>query len=1476
MANIKFTDLTRFQSNENLDASDVIPIVDISDTTMSDAGTNKKIDAISLSEAMGNLMPDDTMSGGAIVDSTILPDKLSAGAPRWTATGNFSIGNSSSLSDLITTIGKQRLTSGTTSIQLFTNNTDTPTASITKKEDVNSQLIIRNEGTSDILLNQGGSGNILLYTNSSERMRINASGNVSIGKSSATSKLDVEGTVTATQFSGPLSGKSTSADYLHTARDISISGAVTGTATSFNGSYDITIPTTLNEVALNKLATGPLPTGITIASANIVDGTIVNSDISTNASIVDTKLATISTAGKVANSATSATANNDANTIVARDASKNFSAGTITATLSGNASTATKLAAGKTISLTGDVTYTSPSFDGSGNVTGAATIANDAVTFAKMQKSAAAGLSIIGRSVSGAGDFAEIASTGNDQVLRRVGDVISWGPIGVSAVGGTSTNSNNTVVARDDSGNFASNIITANSFRARGGGPGANGISANGYSFSGTNNGDTDSGMFSSSDGNLEFYTNNSERMRFDSTGRLLRGVTSSVSTGGWHSGVQLHNTATSNGASLAIARYANDSSGGSITLAKSRSGITGTVGATVANDDTIGVINFAADDGTDLNSVVANIGVTIDGTPGPNQTPGRMAFATTGLTGSSATERMCIDSSGRVGIAKTNPEFSLDINSNAIRIDGSSNAWNGIVIKNREASTTVAKGAFLDHKNENNQTIASYNSWSYGDGSSDLIMNVTPAGLRTSDRRIEAIRIKGSGNVGIGTNNPSAPLTVIAKNAQNNPGLNAIRVVNTGTSNDDDAYVAIHTTGNDGGNPIISWDINGVSGFCAGIDNRDDDKFKIASNWNTLTSGTRITIQRDGNVGIGTTTPSSLLHVNGTITATTFSGTATNSTKFDGILSETFASSLRANANISGGGTISVTSGGSISWTHRFIVISNGRGSYFSSNGYFDASMPPVGTVITGVGNAANVTVDANGIALSAWQALYYILPIGSFNTTVNGNYRIVGYTADLEIPYNWMLICVRNGDSGTIKFNTGHTLNAGQSLNTAIYNSTRIANADSAINANYAASAGNAATVTNGVYTSGDQTINNTKTFTAGPIIQNGSPTIFFRDTDHRSAMIRVDNNAFYVLRGSDINSTSWTSIKGRWPLTISLETNDATFGGTINALDRITIHGGSLTGKYGSNVLAWSDDEDDIRYHMSTRGTLDGTNASWKMFYHSSDNGWFNTFGIYPESKGSRVYAQGFKDNVIYVSTVNNVGIGKTDPGAKLDVAGDARASRFYGPVTGNVTGDLYGTANKANQLQSFTADNFTGGNHFIKAIREDGWRTRLKTCYDGGAATTNDVVVGQADYSSNSGYAYNYPNRYFLPNVEVWTVNESGYWGSSFYTNGQNAYIDINVHNLAAAGWLYNGSNYAVCAELRGYEGTLFAQSLWYPAGNSTGRVRLISSLNLSDRIHAPWRTGFHLQLRDHHSGRMSIIWGVDFDFSGGRATKYFSL
>ena len=97
-----------------------------------------------------------------------------------------------------------------------------------------------------------------------------------------------------------------------------------------------------------------------VTSAKIADGAIVNADVNASAASVDTKLATIATSGKVSNSATTATNANTASAIVARDGSGDFSAGTVTAALTGNASTATALATARNI---GGV-----AFDGTANI----------------------------------------------------------------------------------------------------------------------------------------------------------------------------------------------------------------------------------------------------------------------------------------------------------------------------------------------------------------------------------------------------------------------------------------------------------------------------------------------------------------------------------------------------------------------------------------------------------------------------------------------------------------------------------------------------------------------------------------------------------------------------------------------------------------------------------------------------------------------------------------------------------------------------------------------------------------------------------------------------------------------------------------------------------------------------------------------------------------------------------------------------
>jgi hypothetical protein len=80
--------------------------------------------------------------------------------------------------------------------------------------------------------------------------------------------------------------------------------------------------------------TGNLAGSVTgsMSNTSIATGVIIDANIYSGAGIQDTKLGTIQTAGKVSNSATTATSANTANAIVARNISGNFSASLITTT----------------------------------------------------------------------------------------------------------------------------------------------------------------------------------------------------------------------------------------------------------------------------------------------------------------------------------------------------------------------------------------------------------------------------------------------------------------------------------------------------------------------------------------------------------------------------------------------------------------------------------------------------------------------------------------------------------------------------------------------------------------------------------------------------------------------------------------------------------------------------------------------------------------------------------------------------------------------------------------------------------------------------------------------------------------------------------------------------------------------------------------------------------------------------------------
>ena len=149
---------------------------------------------------------------------------------------------------------------------------------------------------------------------------------------------------------------------------------------------------------------------------------------------------------------------------------------------------------------------------------------------------------------------------------------------------------------------------------------------------------------------NFVFDVNGSERVKLDSSGRLLVGTSTALTTP-TDSRVQVsgNDFATS---SIRQTRYQTGEAGASLILSHAR----GTEGSPtiLANGDELGKIRWNAYDGTDFMPVSAEIKSQIDGTIQENQSPGRLVFSTTASGASLATERMRITSDGTVRLSNS------------------------------------------------------------------------------------------------------------------------------------------------------------------------------------------------------------------------------------------------------------------------------------------------------------------------------------------------------------------------------------------------------------------------------------------------------------------------------------------------------------------------------------------------------------------------------------------------------------------------------------------------------------------------------------------------------------------------------------------------------------------------------------------------------------------------------------------------------
>jgi hypothetical protein len=217
-------------------------------------------------------------------------------------------------------------------------------------------------------------------------------------------------------------------------------------------------------------------------------------------------------------------------------------------------------------------------------------------------------------------------------------------------------------------------------------------------------------------------------------------------------------------------------------------------------------------------------------------------------ISDGAGTSRLFIDvANGNVGLSNNAPVARLDVNT----LDN-----NGVLIRSGNSASAVANSQLTFGYNGTAQyrhaVKTRHNAGALAGNPIDFY--VWKQGTDTLDTvgTQQVMTLDGNGNMGVGINAPTAKVHVIANGGSGNPEVNGLFVFNPSTAASQDAIICAKVNGAAAGNPYLSLDVKGIGGWSMGIDNADGQALKFSSTWNTLTSTTRMTLNRSGNLGIG------------------------------------------------------------------------------------------------------------------------------------------------------------------------------------------------------------------------------------------------------------------------------------------------------------------------------------------------------------------------------------------------------------------------------------------------------------------------------------------------------------------------------------------------------------------------------------------------------------------------------------------------